>query len=128
MQLGPVWTATRPAAATSATLRNAAGSPAAVSLASASDGSTPSARRSSNPGPYDGSPIDCVATAPTAGRAPPQSQAAPNQRRWGAARRPPGDDRADAEPVRLDGDAHLARVGVTGDDRVGALAHRGSVS
>ena len=39
------------------------------------------------------------------------------------ARQRPGDDRADREPVRLDRDAELARVGVPRHDRVGAPPH-----
>ena len=40
----------------------------------------------------------------------------------------PRAQRADAEPVRLDRRAELARLRVQGDDRVGAVAHRARIS
>ena len=79
MQSAPVWTATSPRASITPTWRTAASSSAASSSASASAAPEPSAMRSSAFGPYAGSTTDCVATAPTPGRAHVHSEPTENQ-------------------------------------------------
>src|SRR3954447_2000233 len=68
-QRSPVCAAARPAASTMPTWRSSASGSAASTAASASSAGSPAARRSSPAGPWAGSTMDCVATAPTPGRA-----------------------------------------------------------
>ena len=79
MQSAPVWTATRPAASTIATWRTAASASEPSRASSAPAAVVPAARRSSPCGPWAGSTTDCVATAPTPGRAQVQSEPTENQ-------------------------------------------------
>ena len=79
MQSAPVWTATRPAASTIPTWRTAASASAPSRPSSAAAAPAPAASRSSPCGPWAGSTTDCVATAPTPGRAQMHSEPTENQ-------------------------------------------------
>ena len=84
MQRSPVWAAASPRASTTATWRYAACSSPASSASSAARGGSPAASASSSRGPYAGSAIDCVATAPTPGRAQETIEPTENQCDWTA--------------------------------------------
>ena len=104
MQSGPVLTATPPLASTTPTWRTAR---------SASAGAAPRAPRPA-PAP-GGQPVERV-----------RAVGGLDDRLRGDradARARPDAERADGEPVRLDGRAELAGGGVEGDDRVRAVAH-----
>ena len=85
MQSGPVETATPPRASTTPTWRTAASGSASSSACSASAADSPRSSRSSAFGPCAGSTTDCVATAPTPGRAHVHSEPTLNQCDWTAA-------------------------------------------
>jgi hypothetical protein len=85
MQSGPVDAATPPRASTTPTWRTVASGSASSSAASACSALSPAWSRSSAFGPWAGSTTDCVATAPTPGRAQVQSEPTLNQCDWTAA-------------------------------------------
>ena len=87
MQSGPVATATPPRASTIADLahRRAAGRRRAAPSSASRARTSPPSSRSSAFGPCAGSTTDCVATAPTPGRAQVQSEPTLNQCDWTAA-------------------------------------------
>ena len=85
MQSPPVWTATPPRTSTTPTWRTRASASAARAAASASSAVAPACSRSRIRGPWAGSTTDCVATAPTPGRAQVQSEPTENQCDWTAA-------------------------------------------